>query len=40
MYRNSDKVNLFFGKNKEADKGHLLSYLDQEAIPGERNWFL
>lgn len=40
MYWNSDEVNLFLGKNKDVDKNHWLSYLDQEAIPGERNWFL
>lgn len=40
MYWNSDEVNLFLGKNKDVDKSHWLSYLDQEAIPGERNWFL
>lgn len=35
MYRNFDKVNLFFGKNKDVDKSYLLLYFDQEVILGE-----
>lgn len=39
MNQNSDQVNLLVFLD-DADKITWLSYLDMEAIPGERNWFL